>query len=165
MKFATSVGSPMPRFTVMPSLSSRATRRAISSLVKPADIMTRCLDDALYKNPRRHDTLRVELTRLDNLLHLGDRYLRGSRHRLVEIAPRLPVRQIPQPVGLVAADEGEISCQCALHQIPPALELARFLSLRHHCPHARRRVKRRDAGAAGTDALRQRALGHQLQLD
>src|SRR5687768_12865411 len=104
MKFATSVGSPMPRFTVMPSLSSRATRRAISSLVKPADIITRCLHDALHENPRRHDTLRVELTRFDNLLHLGDRHRRGCGHRLVEIAPGLPIRQVPQPVGLVAAD-------------------------------------------------------------
>src|SRR4051794_1016539 len=93
-KLATSVGRPIPRFTAMPSRSSFATRMAMSSLVKPTGVMLRPLHDALNVNARRHDELRVQLARLDNLLDLRNRHLRGRRHDGVEVALRGVVHKV-----------------------------------------------------------------------
>src|SRR5215831_7732799 len=99
-KFATSVGMPMPRFTYIPSASSRAARWAIWSLVSAgmsgaplADgpLLDRLLegragDDALHVDARRVDLVGLEVARLDELLDLGDGDLRGGRHHGVEVA-------------------------------------------------------------------------------
>src|SRR4051794_9400704 len=97
-KFATSVGRPMPRFTVMPSRSSWATRMAMSSLVKPADVMSRPLHNALHVNPRRHDVLRVQRPGRYDLLGLRDCDARRCRHDRVEVAPRLAIDEVAQRV-------------------------------------------------------------------
>src|SRR5882672_1642885 len=83
-KFATSVGMPIPRFTYIPSDSSRAARWAIWSRVSGgmagapfADgsllyglFVTRADDDALDVDARRVDLVRVQRARLDQVLDL-----------------------------------------------------------------------------------------------
>src|SRR3954447_26264126 len=82
-KFATSVGIPIPRFTYIPSASSRAARWAIWSLVSGgmsgAPLADGALLDGLFVGREGHDALHVdarrvvlvglELPRLDQRLH------------------------------------------------------------------------------------------------
>src|SRR5687768_383795 len=88
MWLGTSVGMPMPRLTYCPSWSSRATRAAswsfVSAMSAPALggphgplldplLGTGHVHDPLHEDPGGVDQRRVELTGLDELLHLGDR--------------------------------------------------------------------------------------------
>src|SRR3990172_1932321 len=98
-KFETRVGRPIPRFTTMPSRSSLATRRAMSSRVKPADFISRCLDYAVDINAGRDDGLRVQRPDLHYLLHLGDGDVGRRGHDGVEVAGRHSVDQVAQGVG------------------------------------------------------------------
>src|SRR3954452_13024486 len=73
MKFATSVGMPIPRFTYIPSRSSLAARAAICSLVSGmsvAPLADRALLDRLLVGGALHDPLhedagRVHLVRVE----------------------------------------------------------------------------------------------------
>src|SRR3990172_2220536 len=93
-KLATRVGSPMPRFTTMPSRSSRATRRAMSSRLNPAGSRSAipanrqrlALDDPVDVDRRRPDPFRVERSRLDDVFDLGDHHLGSHGHDGVEVA-------------------------------------------------------------------------------
>src|SRR3972149_7972070 len=105
-KLATSVGMPMPRLTTMPSRSSRATLRAMSSRVKPSDFISLRLYYALDVDARRDDDLRVQGAGGHDLLRLGDGDVGGGRHDGVEVAGRLLEDQVAHGIGPVGAGEG-----------------------------------------------------------
>ena len=58
----------------------------------------------------------------------------------------------------------DVGDQAALHDVGLAVELAHFLALGDQRADAGLGVERRDAGAAGADALGQRALRVELEL-
>src|SRR3990170_5107050 len=141
MKLETSVGSPIPRLTTMPSRSSRATLMATSSLVKPADVMPRSLHKPVDEDARRHDDLRVQLSHLDDLLHVDDRDVGGHGHCRVEVPPGHAVDEVAYPIGLVCLDEGEVGPQRVLEQVLDAIDHPLLLVLLHHRADARGRVE------------------------
>src|SRR6266508_3778324 len=142
-KLATRVGRPMPRFTAMPSRSSWATRMAISSLVNPADVMSRSLHHSLHEDTRCHDVLRLQLARLDYRLGLGDGDARRRGHNRVEVAPGLSIDQVAQPVGLVRLDQREVGRQRLLEDVVAAIKRARLFALRDNRTGTGRRVEGR----------------------
>src|SRR5262245_40327037 len=114
MKLATSVGMPMPRLTYIPSDSSCAARRATWSRVSGgmsgaplADgplfdrfFELRALDDPLHVDAGRVHGVGLQLPRFDENLDLRDGRLAGGRHHRVEVARRLPVHEVAEPVAL-----------------------------------------------------------------
>ena len=179
MKFATSVGMPMPRFTYMPSRSSRAARWAIWSRVSGG--MARrssCgrsaarwafrsaapCDDALDVDPGRVDAVGIELARLDQDLDLGDGDAPGGGDHRVEVAGGLPVDQVAEAIALPGLDDGQVGAQRRLEHVHASVEFARLLALGDLGAVAGRRVEGRDPGAARADALGQRSLRGQLDV-
>src|SRR5262245_4092826 len=69
------------------------------------------LDDVRDINAGRHDVVWIELTGIDYLLDLGNRYPRRGRHHGIEVPRGLPVNQIPFAVPLVRLDEREVRVQ------------------------------------------------------
>src|SRR5438105_2410728 len=145
MALEQSVGIPMPRFTKSPSFISATARwmipsrvsamRAFSSALPnrpPLDaLLSRRDDDAVDEDTGRVNALRVERSRRDELLHLGDRDpSRRDRHR-VEIAGGLSIDEIPQPVPLPRGHERKISHDAPLEQVFPPVEDLGLLALRH----------------------------------
>src|SRR5262252_343861 len=117
-KFATSVGMPMPRFTYMPSRSSRAARWAIWSRFRAgisgaplADgplldrfLEARSGDDALHVDAGRVDAVGLELAGLDQGLDLGDGDASRGRHHRVEVARGLSIDQVAEAIALPRLD-------------------------------------------------------------
>ena len=68
-------------------------------------------------------------------------------------------------VADLGLDERKVGLQPALANVGPAVKLLDGLALGKLGAIGRRGIKRRNARTAGTDALGQRALGHQFQLD
>src|SRR3990172_2821917 len=109
------VGMPTPRFTIMPSWNSLVARRAMvcsssrSLSVSTTSRSLRSDDDAVHVNAGSHNPLGVELSQLHHLVHLGNGHVRGARHGGVEGAGRAVVDEVAVAVGLVGANEREVS--------------------------------------------------------
>src|SRR5688572_9691750 len=177
-KSATRLGMPIPRLTKSPGCRSAATRMAISSrgrrsllfrlLAVPSRVMAAPLmfgdDDAVDVDAGGRDHLRRDLAGLDQLIDLGDRDLCGHRHRRVEGAGGVSVEEVAELVCPQGFDEGEVGLDRTLHDVLHAVELAHILAVRESGAYACRCEEGRDAGAARSQALGQRALRHQLKL-
>ena len=59
--------------------------------------------------------------------HLDNRQLRVSRHRRREVVRRVPEHTVADLVDLPRPDERDVADNGGLHQVPPTIELARFL--------------------------------------
>src|SRR5690606_40568037 len=68
-------------------------------------------------------------------------------------------------VGDITADQREVSGDCRLEHAIDVVETAHLLSGREVRAEAHRRIERRNAGAAGANALREGALRQTLELD
>ena len=120
----------------------------------------RCTIDA-----RRDDVVGIDLARLDQVLDLGDRDLAGGRHHRIEVARGLAVDEVALGVALPGVHDREVGDEAALHDVVLAVELALLLALGDHGADAGLGEEGRDAGAAGADALGQRALRVELDLE
>ena len=89
---------------------------------------------------------------------------RRRRHDRIEIARGLAVDEVALGIGLPGVHDREIGDQAAFHDVLLAVELAHFLALGDLRADAGAGEERRDAGAAGADALGQRALRVELDL-
>jgi len=78
---------------------------------------------------------------------------------------RVAKGEIAEAVGTVGADQREIGPDGVFEQMHPPAEFTGLAPLGQDSADADGRVERRDAGAAGADALAERALRHALQLD
>ena len=116
------------------------------------------------KMPGRVDVVLVERAGLHQLLDLGDRHLAGGGHHRIEVPRGLPVDEVAGVVALPGLDDGQVGGEAALHHIELAVELADFLALGDQGADAGLGEEGRDARAAGADALGQRALRVELQL-
>src|SRR3989454_1361684 len=121
-------------------------------------------EDPGHVDTRGVHHLRIEVARLDQLLHLGDGDARGGGHHRVEVARRLAVHEVAQAVASVGLDQGEVGQEGRLQNVVTIPEAPGLLAVRDHGAEARRREKSGDARAPRADALREGPLGHQLDL-
>src|SRR5450759_2111543 len=124
----------------------------------------RHVDDAFDVNARRDDVVGIEIARLHQVLDLGDRHLAGGRHHRIEIARGLPIHEIAFGIPHPGVHDREIRDQTALHDVALAVELALFLALGDVGAGTGAGEEGGDAGAAGADALGQRALRIEFDL-
>ena len=143
-----------------PHLVDRAPR---GPLLDQFDVIGH-VDDALHIDARGVDIVGVDLARLHQVLDLGDRDLAGGRHHGVKIARGLAKDEIALGIALPCMDQGDIGNHAGFHDIGLAIEDALFLTFGDHGAHAGFGEEGGDAGAAGADALGQRALGGKLDL-
>ena len=99
------------------------------------------------------------------MLDLGDGELARGRHHRIEVARGLPVDEVAFRVALPGVDEREVGDEAALHQIGLVVEVAGLLAFRDDRADAGAGEEGGDAGAARADALGQRALRVELELE
>lgn len=128
-------------------------------------VRIRYLDKAVDKNAGRYYRIRIDLTRLNELFNFRHDNLRRCRHQRVEITCRHSIDQIAFRISAVRVNESKVCEECAFHDIKNALELASFLSRRDLRTGSRSRVKRGNAGTAGANTFRQRALRVEFDVD
>src|SRR3569623_1925691 len=120
-------------------------------------LVPRADDDALHVDARGVDVVRIQVTRIDQVLDLGDGHARGRRHHGVEVARRLPIDQVAEAIAFPGFDEGEVRGQRRLKDGVPAIPHAGLLAFGDLRAVAGGRVEGGNAGAPGADALGQRA--------
>src|SRR5260370_2894231 len=101
-------------------------------------------DDPLDVDAGQVDRVGIELTRLDQVLDLGDRYPAGHSGQRVKIARRLPEHQVAVPVTLPRSDHARVPDDRLLeHEGAPLaapLDLAGLPLRRHFRDRSLRRV-------------------------
>ena len=90
--------------------------------------------------------------------------LPASRHHRIEIARRFSINEVAFGVALPGVDDGQIGDDPALHDVTLAIEFTLFLALGNIGAGAGAGEKSRDARAACADALGQRALRVEFDL-
>src|SRR5215472_6831960 len=110
---------------------------------------------SLYVNAGNVNAIRIELTRLNDLLDLGDGHMGRRRHDRIEIARSLAEDQVAPAISLPGFDQREIGLERAFHHVRTAVELAHFLAFCHDGACACGREKSGDTGAAGANPLGQ----------
>src|SRR5258708_15646298 len=133
---ATSVGSPIPRFTRFPGHSSSATRRAIRVLSSIAPLPS---DQEVNEYGRRHHVVRGKDSYRNDLLGLSKDDIRGHGDQGVEVASGHRVSQIADMVSTARIDQRELGAQGFFQQKVPAVDLDRALALLHRRAHPRGR--------------------------
>src|SRR5262245_62484896 len=119
---------PMPRLTVKPSRSSLTARRMIPSRVSmgpsclphraPLDPLFAGQDhEAVYEHSRRVNALGIHVAHLDELLDLGDRDLAGGHGHGIEVAGRLSVHEVAEPVAFPGGDHRKVAHDPALEEV------------------------------------------------
>ena len=91
--------------------------------------------------------------------------LAGGRHHRIEVARGLAVDEVAFGIALPGVHDREVGDEAGLHDVALAVELALFLALGDVGADAGLGEEGRDAGAAGADALGQRALRVELDLE
>src|SRR3954463_7979181 len=104
-KAATKVGSPMPRLTRSPSLSSRATRLAIRVFSSMAPLLR---DQMIDKHCGCHDSIGRDHPDRHDILGLGQDNIGAHGHHRIEIPRRQSVSQVADVVGLLGVEESEV---------------------------------------------------------
>ena len=124
------------------------------------------MDDALHVNAGRDGCGR------DRCRRAGTRCSTSATVTLPAVAiiglklrAVLRIDEIAFRVALPGVDEREVGDQAALHDIGLAVELAHLLALGDHGADAGLGEEGRDAGAAGADALGERALRVEFDLE
>src|SRR4051812_41893844 len=132
----------------------------LDALLRVGDV-----DDTLHENAGRVNLIRVDLAGGHEMLDLGHRDLAGARHHRVEIARRLSVDEIALAVALPGVDEAYVGDEAPLHDVGLAVKLPRLFALGDNGADASLGEEGGDAGAAGADALGERALRREFELE
>ncbi len=122
-------------------------------------------DEAFDENAGSNDVLGVNPAHLHDLLRLHDGCGRRHAHDRGEIAGRFIVKKISETIGPRRLDQREVRRQAPFQDIIAAIELPHFLALGQRCADRGHGEKGRNARAAGADALGQRPLRDQFQLN
>src|SRR5690242_13921621 len=142
------VGMPTPRLTYWPSRNSRATRAASCprvSAISPSlwwsygpnldALALRAnggVHDPGHKDPRRVYLVRVDLSRLHQMLDLGDRQPAGRGAERIEIAGAAPVNEVAVPIPHVRVDQTHIGVDRPLENVRHAVEFPYLLGRGRH---------------------------------
>jgi hypothetical protein len=120
---------------------------------------------ALHVDTGRDDHLGVERAELDGLAHLRDGAFRRRRHDRPEVARGLAVGEVAPAVGAVGLDERVVGVDRVLEHVVALADAPRLLAPGELGAERGRREERADARARGADALGERALRHELELE
>src|SRR5688572_16167290 len=104
------------------------------------------LENALYKNSRRVDHIRVKLTGWNKFFYFGNGDFTGSSHHWVEIAGSSFIDQVTGGIAFPGFYKGKIGFQPLFHQVHFSVEFARFFAFAHFGSVAGRGKESRDAG-------------------
>ena len=99
------------------------------------------------------------------MLDLGDGHLARCRHDRIEVSRGLAVDEVAFGVALERMHDRKVGDETALHHVAGPVELALVLAFRDLSAGAGSGEEGGDAGAAGANALRQRALRVELDLE
>src|SRR5882757_2794694 len=191
-KPATSVGSPMPRFTYPLAGSSAAARRAMPSRVqgighRPGDHGF----ERLVPSGGGHDPMDIHgggvhgvgIELGHRMLDLRDGHGRAHRRAGVEVAGGQPIREVAEEVAVVGVHEAEVGLDRVFQDVGTTVDVPDLLGRRDLHGHAAGAVapgepaqrdgrpgpgggvERADPGPAGPHALGQRSLRHKVDLD
>ena len=87
------------------------------------------------------------------------------RHHRIEVARRLPVDEVAFGVALPGVNQGDVGDEASLHHIGLVVEVADFLALGDHRADAGAGEEGGDPRAPGADALGERALRIEFELE
>src|SRR5690242_15661730 len=124
----------------------------------------RHVDDALDVDAGRDDVVGLEFAGAHKVLDLGHRHLAGGRHHRIEVARGLAVHEVAFVVAHPGVYDRQVGDDAALHNVALAVEVALFFALGDVGAGAGAGEEGGDARAAGADALGQRALRVELDL-
>src|SRR5690242_1438832 len=145
-----------------------ANRRSVSWLPRGAALdalfVFGALEDGVDENAGRVHLVRVKLADVEQLFDFGDDIIGGGGHHGIEVARGLAVDEVAPAVAFPRLDEREVAAQAALHYVHAAVEFAGLFALGDHGAVAGGCVEGGNARAAGTEALAERALRVQLDL-
>src|SRR6266852_1098483 len=125
----------------------------------------RALEDSVDENAGGVYLVGIELAGFDQFFDFGDDVIGGGSHHGIEVSRSLAINEIAPAIAFPRFDEGEIAAEAALHDVHAAVEFAGFFSFGDHGAVASGRVKRGNTGAAGAQALGERALGIEFDLE
>jgi hypothetical protein len=111
------------------------------------------------------DGVGFDLAWIHKVLHFSDRRLCRRRHHRIEVARGLSEHQIAQAIAFERAHQREVGFERHLEHVRAAVDGPCLLALRHDRADAGRRVEAAYARAARANALRERPLGHELDLE
>ena len=110
------------------------------------------------------DVIGIERTDGHDLFDFRDRDLARRRHHRIEVPRGLAIDEIAFRIALPRLDDGEVRLQSAFENICLAVEILVLLAFGDQRADARLGVEAGNARAAGADALGQRALRIEFQL-
>src|ERR1700704_5219096 len=87
------------------------------------------VNDAMDIDAGQVDVVGIDRAVIDEAIAFNDRQLRGGCHHRVEVSRRLPESQIAELVARLRTDERDVTGQCALEDVAPAIDLAGLLAL------------------------------------
>src|ERR1700677_4391572 len=152
---------PQPKFTYAPSGNSRAARSAICSRVSRAlgISLPLGLNDTIDKYGRRNDGFGIELSRTDDLFHLGNRKFCRRGHNRIEVPRRLVINQVSHVVRAVRPNECIIRAQRLLQDVALPSNHAFLFTARNLGSHTNGREKCWNSRAERAQALAKNSLG------
>src|SRR5262245_60205881 len=109
--------------------------------------------------------VRIDLTGLHEVLDFGNRHSGGGRHDGVEVSSRPAIHEISGVVARPGVDEGEVGVHWPFEHVGSAVEGSSLLAFGGHRAVPRRREETANACSCCPDALGERALRNQLDLD
>ena len=126
--------------------------------------IARALDDPLHEDAGRVDAVGIELAGLDQLLDFRDRDAAGAGHHRIEVARGLAIDEVALGVALPRLHQRQVGGQPGFEHVGLAVDDARLLAFGDQRARAGLGVEAVDARAAGADALGERALRIEFQL-
>ncbi len=105
------------------------------------------------KDPGRDDDLRIDAASSNQAARLDDSGGRRHRHNGIKIAGRFAVSQVALAICTFALEQGKIGVQGVLQHILMAIDATGFLAFRKRRAYRSCRIKSRDPGPTGADAL------------
>ena len=82
----------------------------------------------IHINPRRSDPLRIDPSRLNNLINLRDRHIGGWRHHRVKRPRSAYILKISEGVSPLRTDQREVGSQPMLQQVGTPIKLSDLLA-------------------------------------
>src|SRR5271166_2116701 len=161
-KSATSVGMPMPRFTSMPSRSSRAMRLAITVC---ASMVSSLRDNVIHQGSRGDDVVGRDHADGYDLFRGDDDGRGGHRDHRVEVARRERISQVAQVIAHERMNERKVGVQRSLQQIIATIDGDLLLPLLDHRTDPCWSEDASQPGTPGSDALDQRALRNKFHVE
>src|SRR5690606_1116433 len=82
------------------------------------------VDHAIDVDAGRHDVIGIDLSRLDQMLNLGDSDLAGSGDHRIEVPRGLPIDEIALGIALPRVHDRQVGDDAAFHDVSLAVEFA-----------------------------------------